>query len=134
MKTCTICSNTLQGQQQKFCSNKCKQKSHYNSVKRQTNTYHSQTIRALRRKIKLIEIVGGGCKHCGYAANISALHFHHIDASEKSFKLGARILSNRSWDAILQEAQKCKLLCANCHSEIHNSELMFDNAIRILED
>lgn len=78
MKICTICLNALQGQQQKYCSNKCKQKDHYYRVKEQTNTYHSQTTRALRRKLKLIEMMGGGCANCGYAANISALHFHPI--------------------------------------------------------
>jgi len=134
MKTCIICSNTLQGQQQKFCSNKCKQKGHYDRVKEQTNTYHSQTTRALKRKLKLIEMMGGGCTNCGYATNISALHFHHIKASEKSFKLGARILSNRSWEAILEEAKKCILLCANCHSETHNPELMLENVIKLLKN
>ncbi len=58
MKICTICSNALQGQQQKYCSNKCKQKDHYHRIKEQTNTYHSQTTRALRRKLKLIEMMG----------------------------------------------------------------------------
>jgi len=52
MKTCIICANALQGQQQKFCSNKCKQKGHYDSVKEQTNTYHSPTTRALKRKFR----------------------------------------------------------------------------------
>ncbi len=132
MKTCTICANALQGQQQKYCSNKCKQKDHYHRVKEQTNTYHSQTTRALKRKLKLIEMMGGGCANCGYTANISALHFHHLDANKKSFKLGARILSNRSWEAILEEAQKCELLCANCHAEEHNPELTIGNVQKII--
>ena len=59
MKICTICSNALQGQQQKYCSNKCKQKDHYHRVKEQTNTYHSQTTRALKRKLKRV------CKELG---------------------------------------------------------------------
>ena len=134
MKTCTICSNALQGQQQKYCSNKCKQKDHYHRVKEQTNTYHSQTTRALKRKLKLIEMMGGGCSNCGYATNISALHFHHINANEKLFKLGARILSNRSWEAILEEAQKCELLCANCHAEEHNPELTIGNVQKIINE
>lgn len=34
MKTCVICSTSLQGLQQKYCSNKCKQKDHYHKVKK----------------------------------------------------------------------------------------------------
>lgn len=79
-------------------------------------------------------MMGGSCVKCGYAKNISALHFHHISATEKSFKLGARILSNRSWEAILEEVQKCELLCANCHAEEHNPELTLSNVIKLLED
>lgn len=132
MKTCIVCSSSLYGQQQKYCSNKCKQKGHYNRVKKQTNTYHSQTIRAIKRKLVLIEMKGGGCMKCGYADNISALHFHHINSENKSFKLGARMLSNRSWEAIIKEAEKCELLCANCHAEIHNPELTIKDISRFI--
>ena len=83
MKVCVVCSSSLDGQKQKYCSNKCKQKDHYDRIKTQTNTYHSQTLRALKRKLKLIEMLGGSCKKCGYNANIAALHFHHRDASQK---------------------------------------------------
>jgi len=132
MKTCTVCASPLQGQQQKYCCNACKQKDHYHRVKEQTNTYHSQTLRALRRKLKLIALKGGGCSKCGYAKNMAALHFHHIDADKKAFKLGARMLSNRSWEAIVEEAEKCILLCANCHSEEHNPELSLSTIHRLL--
>ena len=97
-----------------------KQKDHYHRVKSQTNTYHSQTIRALKRKVELIEMMGGGCANCGYNKNISALHFHHKDSYQKEFKLGMRMLSNRSWESIKVEAKKCEILCANCHAEEHN--------------
>ena len=65
-------------------------KHHYHRVKEQSNTYHSQTIRALRRKLKLIEMMGNSCSFCGYDKNVSALHFHHIDPQNKEFKLGMR--------------------------------------------
>ncbi len=76
--------------------------------------------------------MGGSCSKCSYAVNISALHFHHIDSTTKQFKLDARILSNRSWEAILEEAKKCVLLCANCHAEEHNPELQLSNVIKII--
>ena len=131
-KQCVVCGTTLNGAKQKYCSNKCKQKHHYHRVKEQTNTYHSQTIRALKRKLELIEMMGGKCSKCGYNYNVSALHFHHIDSSDKQFKLGMRILSNRNWKAIKEEVLKCELLCANCHSERHNPELSFANVQKIV--
>ena len=74
---------------------------------------------------------GGSCSLCGYNENIAALHFHHVNAEEKSFKLGMRILSNTRWESILDEVQKCILVCANCHAELHNKELTIENVKRI---
>ncbi|HNE28358.1 MAG: hypothetical protein JNL02_14345 [Saprospiraceae bacterium] len=132
MKLCVVCHKPLSAQKQKFCSNSCKQKEHYDRLKLQTNTYHSQTIRSLIRKIKLVEMLGGKCSRCGYNANLSALHFHHRDHLEKSFKLDVRVLSNKRWEFILTEARKCDLLCANCHAEVHNPELTFENVQKII--
>lgn len=74
---------------------------------------------------------GGACGKCGYSANLAALQFHHRNASEKSFKLDMRILSNRRWEAIVEEVSKCDLLCGNCHAETHNPELTINNVRRI---
>ncbi len=130
-KTCVVCARPISGQKQKYCSNNCKQKHHYHRIKHQTNSYHSQTLRSLRRKLVLIKMMGEKCSKCGYGANISALHFHHRDARQKLFKLDARILSNKNWASILEEAEKCVLLCANCHCEEHNPELFMQNVLRI---
>jgi hypothetical protein len=46
-----------------------------------------------------------------------ALHFHHVDPSEKRFGLGGRGLT-RSIDALREEAKKCVLLCSNCHAQV----------------
>ena len=128
---CVVCEKQLFGQKLKYCSNKCKQKDHYHRVKEQTNTYHSQTIRALKRKLQLVEMLGGQCSLCGYDRNLSALHFHHKDSTQKNFKLGLRILSNKKMSSILDEVKKCELLCANCHAEEHNPELSIENVRKI---
>jgi hypothetical protein len=126
-KQCVVCNASLYGQQQKYCSNTCKQKDHYDRVKLQTNTYHSQTIRSLQRKIELIEKFGGKCSRCGYNKNAAALHFHHKQSETKLFQLDMRVLSNKKWSSILEEAEKCELLCSNCHAEEHNPELNIHN-------
>ena len=115
---CIVCNDKLNGNRKKFCSNNCKSKFHYKN----SNGYYIQTKRGYNRKLKLIEIKGGGCVKCGYNKNISALEFHHIDETIKAFAIDRRTLSNNSMETILKEAEKCILLCANCHREHHNPE------------
>lgn len=121
-KKCIVCGQELTGAKKMYCSNSCKQKHHYLKVKDNPNTCHAQTIRGLRRKMKLIDYKGGKCEICGYDKNIAALDFHHLDSSLKEFQLDARKLSNTNWETILKEADKCVLVCSNCHREIHNPE------------
>lgn len=118
MSNCEVCGTELKGKQQKFCSNKCKCKA--SNPKHQSST--AQRDRALRRKTKLILIMGGKCSVCGYNKNFAALSFHHINPKIKSMNLDCRTLSNNSWPVIMEEAKKCILLCENCHREIHHPE------------
>jgi hypothetical protein len=65
---------------------------------------------------------GGNCEICGYNKNQAALAFHHVNASTKSFPIDLRLCSSSSWEKLLLEAQKCQLLCLNCHAETHNPD------------
>ena len=71
-----------------------------------------------KRKVKLVKLKEGKCLICGYSKCIGALDFHHRDPKEKDFQLNNRALG-RKWEVILKEAEKCDLLCANCHREFH---------------
>lgn len=132
MKLCIECNSELSGRQKKFCCRKCKQNWHYKDKTRQPNTYHSQSIRAFRRKLKFVKKLGGKCKSCGYSKNLSALEFNHIDPSNKSFSLCSRKLSNTNLKELEKEVEKCELLCANCHREHHNPESEINNVRKIL--
>lgn len=68
-------------------------------------------------KIKAIEYKGGCCQKCGYNKCNAALEFHHLDPNEKDFGIGTYTVL--SWDKIKEELDKCILVCANCHREIH---------------
>jgi hypothetical protein len=72
-----------------------------------------------RRKQRIKEILvaenGGCCQACGYDGCMSVLVFHHLDPSTKSFEMSTG--TGRSLRAFREEAKKCVLLCANCHSE-----------------
>ncbi len=131
-KNCVVCKTPLSGQKSMYCGNNCKQKHHYHRVKEQTNTYHSQTIRSLKRKLSLVEMKGGKCERCGYDKNLAALQFHHIDPNMKVMKLDLRTLGNSTMSKITEEVEKCMLLCANCHLEEHNKEYTQDNVKNIL--
>ena len=74
--------------------------------------------RALERKHKLIQEAGGGCQQCGYEKSWRALTFHHLDPSTKSFGLTLNMLWSQSMEKITKEAEKCQLLCMNCHAEL----------------
>jgi len=67
------------------------------------------------RKTKaLYEAKGGAkCSQCGYDKHTSALDFHHVDPETKKFTISSSL--NRSLKSLLEEIDKCVILCANCH-------------------
>lgn len=82
------------------------------------NTYNIDLW--IKRKFKAINYKGDKCEHCGIASKHYAIYdFHHTDRSKKEFEWDK--LKKRSWSAIVQEIDKCKLLCANCHRIEHEN-------------
>ena len=73
--------------------------------------------KGLEKRQKAIDYLGGKCQICDYNKHYGALEFHHLDPSIKDPKYGN--LRSWSWDRIVREIQKCVLLCANCHREVH---------------
>lgn len=72
-----------------------------------------------KRKKDLINVFGGKCCICGFDKFQSALEFHHVNPEEKSFGIGGSNAATKNLEDQLQEAQKCILVCANCHRGIH---------------
>lgn len=79
---------------------------------------HKQSIKKWRKenRIKIVDYKGGKCKKCGYNKCIEALEFHHINPEEKEYGLCNTVLS---FERLKKEADKCVLLCSNCHREFH---------------
>ena len=71
-----------------------------------------------RRKENLIKVCGNKCAICGYDKLPAALEFHHINPEEKKYGIASEGTC-RDLETDLQEVQKCILVCANCHREIH---------------
>lgn len=68
------------------------------------------------KKKKLVDHFGGCCVRCGYNKCIQALHFHHRNPEEKEFGIAR---TGKSFKACVKEAEKCDLVCSNCHAEAH---------------
>lgn len=74
-----------------------------------------------KAKLNLVEYKGGKCEKCGYNKCVDALEFHHLDPNEKDFSVGGK-----SWslERLKKEVDKCILICANCHRELHSNTLL----------
>ena len=83
--------------------------------------YISSKKRYRKTKQKAVEYLGGRCNRCGYDKCVEALEFHHKDPSTKDYDLskGRGIDTRKSFETLKTELDKCVLLCANCHREIH---------------
>ena len=112
-----------------FCSFSCKNK-FYSGPKSfawkggttayQKRQHERQKELKNEKKQRAINLLGGKCEICGYDKCIAALDFHHIDPTKKDATL--KELTVKRWVYIEKEIRKCKLLCSNCHRELHWKE------------
>lgn len=70
-------------------------------------------------KTKAVEYKGGRCQRCGYDKCIAALDFHHLHGKDFTISSDGKTFS---WEKVKIELDKCVLLCANCHREVHAEE------------
>lgn len=82
--------------------------------------YLKKAVAKRRTKVRrlAIDLKGGHCALCGYRKWIGALEFHHPDPHKKDFSISTDGMT-RSWERVRREVEKCVLLCANCHREVH---------------
>ena len=108
-KICPICKQIFipeeNGLQRKYCF-ECSPKN---------NSSHSYD--AIEKKKLCVSYKGGKCIICGYNNSFSALHFHHINPKDKSYSISKCYY--KDFEELKKELDKCILLCANCHAEVH---------------
>lgn len=87
-----------------------------------------QTLdRTKKLKLQMVEYKGGRCQNpnCavpgGYNKCMGALEFHHINPKEKDFS-PSKLKRYKFNEVVKKELDKCMLLCANCHREIHEKK------------
>ena len=96
----------------------------YNCMPEGTQLTRSKFLNLIRIK------KGGKCQRCGYDTYLGCLDFHHIDPNIKEIGLGD---GNFTLKTAIKEANKCILLCSNCHRELH-AKLWNINEITRKED
>lgn len=91
-----------------YSRTRAKKPEHYNRVQQDRRRRITQQIREWK--------VERGCLKCEERTP-ECLELHHLDHSEKEHNPSE--LSNHSMNAFLKEAEKCVVLCANCHRKVH---------------
>jgi len=81
---------------------------------------------AAKRKIEMkdwFENLKSGlkCKNCP-ENHPACLQFHHRDPSQKDLAISSAMQSGWGKKRILEEIDKCDVLCANCHFKHHYNE------------
>lgn len=74
----------------------------------------------LQRFVAQLKIDRGGCNRCPEQDPV-CLDFHHAEGKKESALSQAPALG-WSKDRIRREAEKCEVICANCHRKQHGKE------------
>jgi hypothetical protein len=63
----------------------------------------------------------GSCFDCGNSYHFAAMDYHHLDG-DKEDNVYTMANNSLAWKTILEEIEKCVLLCSNCHRIRHFEE------------
>jgi len=95
------------------------------SQQRNKVTISKKSKQRLRQyKVDFILYKGGKCAICGLefnGENQTVFDFHHINPEDKLFEIAQSKISLTN-DKMRDELDKCLLLCANCHLELHQKQ------------
>ena len=130
MKTCTKCEipklekffsfrNKLEGSLQAVCKDcvRIYDKKSYTSDTRKKSIRKAGKASLDRCKNHVLSIKKiGSCTRCGDKRHY-VLDFHHL--RDKLFSIAQGVALGLSIKKLQLEIDKCELLCANCHRELH---------------
>lgn len=128
---CSRCNEKFEHHRKRKTCFKCiPEKNSYSSVEERDAARKKKMVANVQRrrnKIKemSVEYKGSKCEICGYDKCNEALEFHHINPEEKDFGIGEKGYT-RSWDSVKKELDKCIMVCANYHREIHANIITLD--------
>ena len=67
-----------------------------------------------------------GCKCCPETEAI-CLELHHLIPEEKEVNPADMIRRGWAWERIMEEAEKCVVVCSNCHKKVHAGIINLDD-------
>ena len=102
---CKSCMNVA------YANSRSKKKDHYNALGVKRRAELTERIRAWKEE--------RGCKLCHESFG-PCLELHHLNADEKDLEPA----NCRSWASFIKEAEKCVVLCANCHRKVHHGVIV----------
>lgn len=85
--------------------------------RRYYNKQHHEKYSKLKKIGHILKV--NGCAICGYNKCDAALDFHHSNPEDKVFMINMHSIGIKNNEQLVEELNKCILLCANCHREIH---------------
>jgi hypothetical protein len=116
---CVLCEKEFDlknGKPRKFCY-EC----YPDNVKKSNTAYQKAEIKYRKKLLK--ERYGSKCTICGYDKCFNALDFHHPNENKRNGELRPCVLVRREkMEEVFKELDKCQLVCANCHRELHARE------------
>jgi len=124
-----VCRSRSDGLQAKcIICNREQAKAYYHATKQKDR--HGK--RAASRQKRIAEALNAiktsaGCRFCDERCSV-CLDMHHIDGEDKEFILARCVYA---LPKILAEAEKCEVLCSNCHRKVHAGLLIVEDPRRL---
>jgi hypothetical protein len=87
---------------------------HYQANKARRYAHNQRRQREFREWYTSLK-AGRPCADCGEAFHPAAMHWDHLPGSTKVDNLG-ELVRHGSRRLVLEEIEKCELVCANCHA------------------
>lgn len=89
---------------------------HKDAHKKTVYGYKKRYVTELRKWVST-EIKKGGCCICDEKESI-CLDLHHVNSEEKTGWIH-KLISDNSRTRLVEELNKCAVVCSNCHRKIH---------------
>lgn len=100
---------------------KAQEKIHYQESKERRESVRETADLQKANNLGIIDTIkSNGCKKCG-DKRLYVLDFHHRDPSQKEGTIN-HMIKSAGYAKLMDEIQKCDILCANCHREFHYLE------------
>lgn len=104
---------------QSYCIERRREYMKLHYARNATRYRASAAVRNEHRRAAIRRIIRGAkdrpCSDCGISYPTFVMDFDHRDQAQKRFNIGRDALGRCSERALMEEIEKCDVVCANCH-------------------